>query len=439
MKKLKSTVKMKSLNYKLNILFVLCFSIMILSANSQSKEIDFEKGSFSEIKAKAKKENKLIFMDCYTTWCGPCKMMAKETFTNDTVYQFYNEHFINCSFDMEKGEGIELAKNYKVGCYPTLLFIDGDGKIVHRSAGYMGVSDFMKFSDVAMNSQKNFSSIEKNYQNNKENGLFVVEFIKILSSSCMNYNEVLQNYLSIQKEEDLINEYNWGVISKFVTDINSKEFKYVLNHLDLFRDKYTASEVNQFLAASFSTALRDYGQDSRKTITDLENLFLVIKNTNLKGFTDTVLFYNELNFYSAKKDWKSYIALAMKDGDRFLNLDNTNEICWNIYLNSDDKKVLNKAIKWMVKYKDFYKVYYDWALSGNVNETPNNESNPAMINFYAENIVYAPWDTYAALLFKVKNKKEAKLNAENAIKVAKRFEIDGSETEELLKSIQKLK
>jgi uncharacterized protein YyaL (SSP411 family) len=89
--------------------------------------MEFEKGSFSEIKEKAKKENKLIFMDCYTSWCGPCKMMARETFTNDTVAKYFNEHFINCSFDMENYDtarfneypDVELNNVYKVVQHDT--------------------------------------------------------------------------------------------------------------------------------------------------------------------------------------------------------------------------------------------------------------------------------------------------------------------------------
>jgi hypothetical protein len=93
----------------------------------------------------------------------------------------------------------------------------------------------------------------------------------------------------------------------------------------------------------------------------------------------------------------------------------------------------------MDKFREFYKKIYDWALTGDITITPGKDTSPNMINAYAESIVYAPWDTYAALLFKVKNKKEAKINAENAIKAAKRFGIDASETEELLKNIEKLK
>src|ERR1035437_4011181 len=107
-------------------------SIIILSLLYGGKvfaQIKFEHGTFTEIKAKAKAENKLIFMDAYTSWCGPCKWMAKTVFTNDTVAGYCNEHFICVQFDMEVGEGIELAKQFMIRSYPTFIFADAQGNM----------------------------------------------------------------------------------------------------------------------------------------------------------------------------------------------------------------------------------------------------------------------------------------------------------------------
>ena len=57
----------------------------------------------------------------------PCKQMAKSVFTNDAVADYYNTNLVNAKIDMEKGEGLEIAKLYEVKCYPNLLFIDGNG------------------------------------------------------------------------------------------------------------------------------------------------------------------------------------------------------------------------------------------------------------------------------------------------------------------------
>ena len=88
--------------------------------------------SMNEALAAQQEEPKKIMIDVYTTWCGPCKWMAKNTFTDKAVGEYFNANFVNAKFDMEKGEGPELAQLYQVRAYPTLLFISAAGELVHR-------------------------------------------------------------------------------------------------------------------------------------------------------------------------------------------------------------------------------------------------------------------------------------------------------------------
>ncbi len=97
--------------------------------------IAFELLKFDEALAKAKETGKLVFMDCYTTWCGPCKMMDRQIFPLPEVGELFNKHFINLKKDMEKGEGIELARRFDIKVFPIMLILDGDGKEIHRIVG----------------------------------------------------------------------------------------------------------------------------------------------------------------------------------------------------------------------------------------------------------------------------------------------------------------
>lgn len=119
-----------------------------------TRSIAFDKSSWKGLLAKAKKENKLIFVDAYTTWCRPCIMMAKDIFTLDNVADFYNKNFINVSMDMEKGEGPGLAKKYEIKAYPTFLYVDGDGNLVHRDGGYQEASSFIQVGKDAVQARK---------------------------------------------------------------------------------------------------------------------------------------------------------------------------------------------------------------------------------------------------------------------------------------------
>lgn len=79
---------------------------------------------------------KTIFLDVYATWCGPCKVLKAHTFSAEEVGAFYNLNFINVTIDGEKGEGAELAKKFGVQAYPSLFFIDQNGKLVSGTNGY---------------------------------------------------------------------------------------------------------------------------------------------------------------------------------------------------------------------------------------------------------------------------------------------------------------
>ena len=105
--------------------------------------IVFATGSLSDALAQAKRENKLVFVDCFTTWCGPCKMLAKQTFPNQAVGEFMNPRFVSLQIDMERGEGIELAKKWGIEAYPTMVVLDADGNVKGRIVGFYRPEQFL--------------------------------------------------------------------------------------------------------------------------------------------------------------------------------------------------------------------------------------------------------------------------------------------------------
>lgn len=106
-----------------------------LSWNSQAQGIKFTAGNWKEILALAEQEKKLVFVDCYTEWCQPCKKMEKEIFPLKKVGEYFNTHFINVKMDIEKGEGPVILNMYKINAFPTLLFVNGKGEEVFRMVG----------------------------------------------------------------------------------------------------------------------------------------------------------------------------------------------------------------------------------------------------------------------------------------------------------------
>ena len=156
---------LKKLSFLITIL-ALTFSVAIAAdgpkkegkkeVKAEEKGIKFTEAKWAEILKKAKAENKIIFFDAYTTWCGPCKMMQKNVFTRDDVAAVYNKNFINVKFDMESGEGLTLAKKYPLEAYPTLFFINDKGKVVKQVIGYQTPE---KLIDLAKSVKKKSPSV----------------------------------------------------------------------------------------------------------------------------------------------------------------------------------------------------------------------------------------------------------------------------------------
>jgi thioredoxin 1 len=123
-----------------------------VAATVEKKEsgIRFIEQDWDQALKAAHDENKLIFLDIYATWCGPCKMLKQYTFSDSSVGAFFNKNFINVSVDGEKGVGPQLAQQYSIEGYPTLIVADETGKVILFTAGYIPKDVLMQFANEAL-------------------------------------------------------------------------------------------------------------------------------------------------------------------------------------------------------------------------------------------------------------------------------------------------
>jgi len=129
-------IKAKTRKHKKILAFAFFLGLAVSSfAQTSNGGTIFQTIKMEEAKSQAAKEDKLIFVDIYTTWCGPCKTMSEKIFPQKEVGDYFNSNFINVKFDAERGEGIQVAKNYNVTAYPTFLILDKEGKEVGRVVG----------------------------------------------------------------------------------------------------------------------------------------------------------------------------------------------------------------------------------------------------------------------------------------------------------------
>lgn len=164
---------------KLSFLILITFSMTVFAQQS----INFQNTSFKDILARAKTEKKLVFLDAFASWCGPCKMMEKNIFPLPSVSEYYNANFINARFDMEKGEGQEIAMKYGVRSYPTFLFLNGDGEVVMKNYGYMGEKDFLTIAQEANQPKYRNSSNKELFEKGESNPEFLLNMMSLYAQS----------------------------------------------------------------------------------------------------------------------------------------------------------------------------------------------------------------------------------------------------------------
>lgn len=169
--------------------------------------IQFEHGNWTEVLNKAKTSQKPIFIDIYTSWCIPCKKMVKEVFPLKEVADKFNTSFINYKIDAEKGEGIDIAKKYRVNSYPTYLFITGDEVLVYRSLGAMPPDKFLNEAIVALTEfrdPKPLATWEDEYDANKTDTSFLNKYLQKRKKLRLNSADLLDQYFSVLGKQAML-------------------------------------------------------------------------------------------------------------------------------------------------------------------------------------------------------------------------------------------
>ncbi len=218
------------------ILLVLCFSFFSSVLVAQ-EGIQFYHGTWKEALAKAKQENKLVFVDVATSWCGPCKRMAAQVFPLKEVGAVFNKAFVSYKIDAEKGEGIAIAKKFSVRAFPTYLFVSGDGILVYRSGGYRQPKDFINEAKTAIkekNAPKPFAQWEDEYNAGKRDKDFLIGYLKKRAALKMPSAKVIEEVFPLLTPQNLNNVDFLSSILYYNSNIEyvpkGKFYKYVIKN-----------------------------------------------------------------------------------------------------------------------------------------------------------------------------------------------------------------
>ena len=368
-----------------------------------------ENKTFKELLATAKKENRLLFLDAYTTWCGPCKLMAKNVFPQESVGEFYNANFVNSKIDMEKGEGIDLALKYNVRAYPTYLFINGDGELIHRVTSYYPPEEFIAVGKDAIDPAKQMGALKKKFEAGDKDPEFLKSFIKIFAFADADLaTKAAATYFTGKKQEPLTQE-DFSMLFSLTKDSNSPLYPEFISRKEEMLKIMPEENYNKTLETFKVNTLFNNSYDKKTKTFDEKKYVAEASKTMSAEQVNGMLLKSKMRVAASNKDKNEYQKLAMqyyKDGTSpEFSSNELNSISWNFFENATDKASLAKAILWSnqsVKLKEGY----------------------------------ANSDTLANLYFKIGDKVNAKMWATKAIELAKKEGEEYAETQALLDQLK---
>jgi thioredoxin-related protein len=357
------------------------------AADASGKGIKFVQGlSWDQIKAKAKAENKYIFIDSYATWCGPCKAMDKNVYASEKVGDYFNEKFVSAKVQFDKTEedseevkkwyadAEALEKQYKVGGFPTYLFFSPEGEIVHRDTGERKIAEFINLASEALDPSKQFYTLLKNYQQGQKDYAVMPYLAKTASmlADRDTANAIVadykDNYFNKLSDDEICTKDMLWFVNQFADQFlypegsKGKLFSLLYHHADQV-DK--AAERKGFSDTMVSSVIRreeienKVWKDDKPLTTkpDWEKIRANVRNKYKSAYADSLVPAAQLRFYKRTGDWREFARLRDQnirehppaagkelfapDGTWMLNVD-----AWDVFQHCNDKIILAKALKW---------------------------------------------------------------------------------------------
>ena len=203
--------------------------LLLFSNPTFAEGIKFEHLSLKEAQTKAEKEGKLIFIDLFATWCGPCKSLSSSTFKDADLGKFMNEHFINLKIDGEQEEGNALMYEFDLGAYPTMLFLDPEGKLIRKIEGFVDAETVQSEANFAKFPETTEIFIQtKEFTKGKRDKRFLQDLIELALIEDQDHKSFVTEYLRLYPDLDLNDA---GEFIVFGASSNNLDDKYVQKFL----------------------------------------------------------------------------------------------------------------------------------------------------------------------------------------------------------------
>jgi len=289
------------------LLFIaVCYTIPV---NAQG--IEFFQGTWKEAMAKAKEEDKLLFVDAFAKWCGPCKKMSREVFTQEKVGKYFNKNFINLKLDMEEADGLTFGRKYPVSAYPTLFFLDGDGEVIKKVMGAQNADGLIGQGQLAIKSNDKSPQYAALYVDGNRDYETVYKYIKSLNSAGKPSLKIANDY--ILSKPDISEAQLALFLYEATTEADSRIFDMMLEHKSIILEKVEEEDFRQKVVdACNATVIKSVEYDAEML---LEEALDKCKQALGKDSEIENLKFR-MSYYADMADTDSYFKYAEKLGKK---------------------------------------------------------------------------------------------------------------------------
>lgn len=295
----------------LGVLAMICW--MHTASAQEGKGIQFFRGTWAEAKAAAKQQHKMIFVDAYTDWCGPCKQMDKFVFPQEEVGSTYNESFINVKLNAEKGEGPRIADTFNIRAYPTFLFLNSEGSLVMKIIGEKDAEGMNRLADSArkITEQRTLGDMEKMFKDGSREPAFLKAYLARLRQMQLDNTPVLDAYFSMLPLDVLKKEETLVYLGNNLFGTQSYAFRFLMNQYaslgDAAKEKIKDDLYKQIIDRSFPNAIM------QKRVAEAEMLLAYTTQINFQQETQQAYMDRlRLVYYDLVKDTAGMKAAAYR-------------------------------------------------------------------------------------------------------------------------------
>lgn len=334
--------------------------LSIPGATAQNRKIEFESTrSWPKIVEKAKAEEKIIFVDCYAEWCGPCKALDAQVFTQDKVADFFNANFVNAKLDMEKdADGRANAQAWGVTAFPTLMFIDPQtGEPVHKIVGARDADGLLTAAETALDPGKRLASKVMRYNDGERDPLFLMDFIATLHGSGMQKDaeSVAKAYITTLTLDEMTEVNNWLLILQFENDPLSETLRAVRENKERFYSIPVPQQrdiVNAKLASATVATAIEFATTPNLAFFDQPRYEAYIEFLNeLEGpEKEMAAIWINTSMLARQSDWSGLLEVVRTVNDEQLLPPQLYTRYFQYFISklaeSRDKKALEETIAW---------------------------------------------------------------------------------------------